>query len=442
MDQPMPKFKGDSSTSPLAASAFLHRHEVASLRTLSVLRLIMSAICLVGITMTASQGQLWQSLAILPQIPVALITLLTVQRTRFPHRLGFLGTVADSVVLFLLPALFAYSNAFPVTSTSLLKNDIEMFVLGFAIANSITLRPAQPILIGCASALSQIGYYFYAVHSFGPLPLTDSWLATIETPAIQLGGFWFNSLILIPTLCILLGVLAQRGRQNILHAASLERDTTTLERYFSPNVVAQIRMAPDLYSKLGGQQREIAVMFIDLRSFTHLSEQQPPDETVALLSDYYQHLADAVFGQGGSIDKFLGDGLMATFGMLGQEEPASIAHNAIRAGLAVRAALAQINTARQAQGKPPLQQGIGIHFGKAVVGNFGTAQRMEFTAVGDTVNVASRVQEMCKEFKVDFLVTRAVVEHLGIESFPFRSRGEMPVRGKTLPIEVYEVGRD
>lgn len=108
----MHKFKGNSSTSPLAASAFLHRHEVASLRILSILRLIMSAICLVGITMTASQGQLWQSLAILLQIPVALITLLTVQRTRFPHRLGFLGTVADSAVLFLLPALFAYSNAF------------------------------------------------------------------------------------------------------------------------------------------------------------------------------------------------------------------------------------------------------------------------------------------------------------------------------------------
>lgn len=229
VDQRAHSLKDHSSSTALTTFAFLRKHEVNSLRVLSVVRLAMAAICTLGIVMTASQtGRILQGIIIMFHILVALVTFLKVQHTRFPYRFGLLGTVVDSVTIVCLPAIFVYSAA-PISPTLFLKNDIEIFVLGFAIANSFTLRPMQPVLIGCVGALSQIGYYYYVVNWYGPLQVTDSWTAVVETSAIHPGGLWFNGLILIPTICALLGVIVQRGRDNIVRAASLERDAATLE---------------------------------------------------------------------------------------------------------------------------------------------------------------------------------------------------------------------
>jgi adenylate cyclase len=193
----------------------------------------------------------------------------------------------------------------------------------------------------------------------------------------------------------------------------------------SPQVVAR---AESLVDESGpGESRTVTVLFADLRGFTAMSETLPSDCVVSLLNDFHSRMVAAVFACEGTLDKYLGDGLMAYFGA-----PVPAADHAVRAvlcALSMQRSLGEMNAARAGRGEPPLRMGVGLHSGPVVLGDIGAPSRREYTAVGDTVNVAARIEELTRTHGFAVLVSDET-RRLAGEAFPFEPVSPLPVRGK------------
>jgi class 3 adenylate cyclase len=187
---------------------------------------------------------------------------------------------------------------------------------------------------------------------------------------------------------------------------------------------------------LGGETRNVSILFSDIRNFTGMSEQMTPQQVVAFLNDYFSEMVDAVFEQDGILDKFMGDGLMAIFGSLGDQPDHP--RRAVRAALRMKSLLAKINGERATAGKPAIVIGIGIHTDEVIVGNIGSRKRLEYTVVGDGVNTSSRLQGLNKEFGTTILISETTYAAVQDE-FECRQMPEAQLRGKTKELRFYEV---
>jgi adenylate cyclase len=187
------------------------------------------------------------------------------------------------------------------------------------------------------------------------------------------------------------------------------RMRATLERYVSRDVVREIAENPDSYlQSLGGQRKEMVVLFSDLKGFTSDSERLDPAEMVTLLNEYFREMVGVVFAHSGTLDKFIGDALMATWGGLRAVDLEEDAQNAVLAAFKMQERLATINEQRTAAGIKPWGSGIGITYGPAIFGNIGSHQRMDMTVIGDTVNLASRIEGLTRIYGCDILVDERV----------------------------------
>lgn len=183
----------------------------------------------------------------------------------------------------------------------------------------------------------------------------------------------------------------------------------TLERYVSKDVVSEIAENPDSYLQtLGGQRKEMVALFSDLKGFTSDAERLDPVEMVTLLNEYFREMVAVVFEYSGTLDKFIGDALMATWGGMRPTTLEENARNAVQAALTMKERLAAINARREEFGVAPWSSGIGISLGPAVFGNIGSQQRMELTVIGDTVNLASRIEGLTRVYGCDILVDERI----------------------------------
>jgi len=187
---------------------------------------------------------------------------------------------------------------------------------------------------------------------------------------------------------------------------------------------------------LGGAEKNVTVLFSDIRNFTQMSEKMTPQQVVAFLNDYFTELVDAVFEHGGVLDKFLGDGLMAVFGSLSNDP--GHPRNAVLAALRMQALLGKINGIRAMSGQAPIAIGVGIHTDAAVVGNIGSRKRLEYTVVGDGVNTSSRLQALNKEFGTTILISETTYEAVKGD-VECRQMPDTHLRGKTKDLKIYEV---
>ncbi len=187
---------------------------------------------------------------------------------------------------------------------------------------------------------------------------------------------------------------------------------------------------------LGGESRVVTILFSDIRNFTSMSEEMTPIQVVTFLNQYFSEMVEAVFAEGGVLDKFIGDGMMAVFGSF--EETPDHAERAVRAGLRMKALLGKINGERSMKGKPPIAIGIGIHTDEVIVGNIGSTRRLQYTAIGDGVNTCSRVESLNKEFGTTILITETTYQMVK-DHFECRDMPEAHLKGKTRPLQFYEV---
>jgi adenylate cyclase len=213
-----------------------------------------------------------------------------------------------------------------------------------------------------------------------------------------------------------------------------------LARRVSPSLLADILREPGpLGTQLGGSRARCAVLFVDLIGFTPLSDQLQPQALFALLNRYFEAIATAVIAENGLLDKFIGDGLMAEFGVPRSRGEAAEALAAVRAALAMHTALERLNVELAARGEPTLRQGIGIHVGEVIAGNLGSSQRLEFTVVGATVNLASRLEGLTRRFPAFPVLISGAVLALLPDQLDVEPLGEHLLKGWPHPIAVYGV---
>lgn len=211
-----------------------------------------------------------------------------------------------------------------------------------------------------------------------------------------------------------------------------------LAKRVSPTLLRDILREPGpLWTQVGGSRARCVVLFTDLVGFTPLSAQLEPPELFALLNRYFEAIAAAVIAEQGLLDKFIGDALMAEFGVPRSRGDAAEALAAVRAALAMRASLERLNGELAAAGQPGLRQGIGLHFGEVIAGNLGSSQRLEFTVIGASVNVASRLEGLTRQFpEHPILISGALLELLP-DQLEVEPLGAHPLKGWPEPVAVY-----
>lgn len=233
-----------------------------------------------------------------------------------------------------------------------------------------------------------------------------------------------------------LGVLATAF--NEMSAGLTERDRVRdlLDKNVSPEIAAQLMREG---AALGGEEREATILFADLRGFTTMSEKLRPQELLALLNRYLDRMSTEIERQGGVIDKFIGDAIMALFGAPVVQGDA--AERAIAAALGMERALTQLNAELVAEGRPPLGMGIGINTARVVAGNIGSHRRLNYSVIGDGVNVASRLQSETRkaEFHANIITSAATVAAIRTKICALRPLGSVQVKGRAEPVEIFAV---
>ena len=190
-----------------------------------------------------------------------------------------------------------------------------------------------------------------------------------------------------------------------------------------------------LGAALGGETREVTVLFCDIRSFTAMSEKMEASEVVQLLNKYFTALGKCIAAHHGIINKYIGDAIMAIFGAPVKSE--NSARDAFLAALDMRKALVEVNEDFKKEGFPEVHFGIGIHTGPVFAGTIGAENRMEYTVIGDTVNTASRLESLCKTYTKDLILSEASAEKLGKEDSKLSFVAEAEIRGKSQPMKLY-----
>ena len=217
-------------------------------------------------------------------------------------------------------------------------------------------------------------------------------------------------------------------------AVKFEKSTKNLSRYFSPTIRDQIKEQDILVENVDDRNRAVAILFTDIDGFTSLADNLTANEIIELLSEYQEKMVKPIFENMGTVDKFIGDAVMATFGT--PVSQGNDAQNAFECARQMQIAMNQWAKERTDSGLPVITHRIGIHYGDCIVGNIGTEERKEYTVIGDTVNVASRICEAGKALKATLVFSNEVKVRL-LENVRTRVEENVQLKGKNEKIRLH-----
>jgi adenylate cyclase len=343
--------------------------------------------------------------------------------------------VYGAIAIILWLTMWRFNKAKQVAGLSLALIDIPIiFVLQW---QTVPLS-ASP---GAAATVTGVAYALCIVLAAISLSSKLIWIVALSAVAalfmlVRHAGLPVISALTAPILLLVVGAgahyLVHRVRKLLQRVAIEAASREKLGRYFSPNIVQiLLENAEDAVP----ESRTISVLFSDIRDFTSLSEQLSATQVVNMLNEYHTVMVEAVFRHGGTLDKFIGDGLMAYFGA-----PFSDAQHATNAVLCAKQMISELetlNTVRAARGDVVLRIGVGIHTGEAVIGNIGSAnRRLDYTAIGDTVNIASRLESLTKTMGRAILVSESTSKAVG-DAMLFEQLETTAVKGKANKLEIF-----
>jgi adenylate cyclase len=371
------------------------------------------------------------------------------------RRIGVMGVgaflVADALLLTVL--MVAPNPLFgadlPVQFTQRLPN--FLFLLLFLCGVALSYSPKLVLLVGAGLAGAwSLGFLWLATRSdsiiFRASDIVDMGLRTSAERATQSLDphavnvtLWMIQTVILVLVTLVLALSVWRSRRLVGRVARTEAAKMALSRYFSPNLVSRLASSG---TPIGEIQRQPAViLFVDIVGFSGQAEGLAPERVVALLRSFHRRMAEQVFAHDGTIDKYIGDCVMATFGTP-QSGPRD-ASNALRCARAMCADLVQWNAKRAARGAAPMAVGIGLHYGPVVMGNIGDERRLEFGVVGDTVNVASRLERLSRRLETQVVASDAAVIQAGREGCPrdvlgaFDPAGRTEIRGRQESLAIW-----
>ena len=216
--------------------------------------------------------------------------------------------------------------------------------------------------------------------------------------------------------------------------SSEKRMKSTMSRYMDPGIANQL--LEDGADIMGGLDTTATLLFSDLRSFTTITESLGAQGTVKLLNEYFEIMVECISEQGGMLDKFIGDAIMAAFGLpISHEDDED---RGVKAGINMIKRLWDWNDQREKDGKPPLDMGLGLNTDKIVAGNIGSQKRMDYTMIGDGVNLAARLESACKQYNARILISDYTYKKLK-GTYRIRYIDDVVVKGKTEPVGIHEV---
>ena len=260
-----------------------------------------------------------------------------------------------------------------------------------------------------------------------------SWIAT----RLFADGYWLN--LSQPVLAAAAALFGGVAYQYFFEDREKRKMKKLFGQYVSKDVYEQLVADPAL-ARLGGQRREMSVLFSDIRGFTTVSERGQPEEVVGMLNEYFTRMVAIVFAHQGTLDKFVGDMVMALFGAP-LDDPRHADH-AVAAALEMIEALGELNARWKAAGRAELDIGIGINTGPMIAGNIGSDAIMSYTVIGDAVNLGSRLESLNKQYRTRIIISDATRAQLR-GSYQLRPLGDVVVKGKTQPVAIFELaGRE
>ena len=361
---------------------------------------------------------------------------------------AYMFAILDGIllgVILLLPNPL-WDQAWPPAMLLRYANIIFIFV--FLAGAAFSYNPSLVLCTGISSMVVwRLGVYLLASREDALTSNDPAWLSADsmkDTIGLLLHPEFIHlnmqnkKVFVVLLVTALLALVVARARRLVQNQVSIERARTNLARYFSPNLVDQLA---DQDQPLGAVKKQpVAVLFADIQGFTSLSETMPPEDIVSLLRKFHERMETAIFAHSGTLDKYIGDGLMATFGtpMPGDND----ATNALAAARRMLQELATLNQERDEWGEPPLMVGIGIHYGTVVQGDIGGGRRLEFTVLGDTVNVASRLEAMTRDLATPLIVSQDMIDRLNDEQEPpdlsgLKMHDPLSIRGRIAKLGVW-----
>ena len=428
---------------PERVRAAIHRQEVESQRLISLLQLGVVLFFMLLAALQPEQPASVRTLRIVDPVPLvlggyALFTLVRLYlswRERLVPWFLYLSIVVDMALL--LALIWSFHIEYGQPPSFYLKAPTMIYVFIFIGLRVLSFRARYVMVAGLTAAAGWAMLAAYAVHGSGGREMITRDYVEYMTSNSVLVGAELDKIIAILVVTVVLAVAMSQARRLVVRSAAEGAAARDLARFFSPEVARQITASEDVIEAGAGQARDAAIVFCDIRGFTRYAHSVSPGEVITMLTEYQQALVPHLLGHGGTIDKFMGDGIMATFGAVRPSETA--AADALRAVDAVMEAAAAWNRFRAAQGRPVHRVNAAAAFGPIVFGAVGDIDRLEYTVIGDPVNQAAKLEKANRTQGVDALTDRLTYEAAvgqGYEAESVEHRSGSRLEGFDEPLDL------
>jgi adenylate cyclase len=394
-------------------------------------------------TFAENQTIMWGGLAFGP-VPVALglyiaftgLRLWLTYRAIAPAWLLTASVGLDMVLL--LGLIWSFHLQYMQPAAFYLKAPTLLYVFIFIALRALRFSAGYVLLAGALAAAGWLVLVYYALWQAAPgAGVTRDYIAYMTSSRILLGAE-FDKVITILLVTAILAIAILRARALLVRAVAEGQAAQDLSRFFAPEIARRITQAENRIQPGEGALRPAAILMCDIRGFTNLAKRIPPDTLMALLADYERRMCGVIKAHGGSIDKFLGDGILATFGAAVPTD--TYAADALRAVEALGDAAVQWRADLAAQGQEPLNVNFAVAAGEVVFGAVGDADRLEFTVIGDAVNLAAKLEKANKAQAVRALTTAETLRLAETQGYhaqtPLEQRPGVTIEGVATPLDL------
>ena len=368
-----------------------------------------------------NQGHNFVPVAIVGYLLFTVAKLYLAHRNLLPNWLIILSILID--VSLLLGIIFSYHIQYGQHPSFYLKSPTFLYLFLFIALRSLRFDARYVLFTGALAVIGWIAMLGYALFSdMDKMLITRNYVDYINSDAILIGAE-LDKVFVIIAVTIILTLMLLRGRSLLFTAVKEQTSTQQLQRFFSDDVARSITNADEVMQAGEGELRDAAIMLVDVRGFTRISAGLPPELTIQFLADYQSIIVPLIEKAGGAVDKFLGDGILATFGAVNViDNPCA---HALAAAESIVLTMAEQSHAFTELGWPePFRVGVAVDFGRVMVGVIGVQDRLEFTVIGDAVNRTAKLEDENKVQKSCLVTTEACFERALEDGFEPESHPE------------------